>query len=50
MGGNPILQKLSQIDKRADATRDADIGVGDVVVSVDIPGTIAAVESAPDAP
>ena len=50
MGGNPILQELSQIDKWADATRVGDTEVVDAAVTCDIPGTTVAVALTPDAP
>ena len=50
MGGNPILQELSQINKRADAIRVADKVVGDATVIADTPGIIVGVAVTPDAP
>ena len=50
MGRNPILLKSSQIDKRADTIRAADIVVDDAAATADIPGNIGAAVVTPDAP
>ena len=51
MGGNPILQELSQINKRADTIRGDDTGAGDAAVTaVSNPNKIEGVVVTPDAP